>query len=259
MIDAFFALIGPVSTMELAVVAAAMLFAGFLRGFVGFGASLVIVLVLNVVLGPLAAVAIASLSGLPTTAQLLPAAIRHSERGFVLPFGITSFVAAPFGTWVLVSVEPAVMKIAIAIFVLAMVAMLQRGWRLGGPPGPGLLILAGIFAGLVQGSSGVGGPPAVALALSRPGTAERQRANVIGAVTALALCAIPALWYHGLFTKGVVVASLILVPIYLGATWAGARFFSHRGHQYFRNAALLSLAAIGVVTLSLSIRDYLGG
>ncbi len=253
--DGLEALIGPVSAPALVVVAGAVLAAGFVRGFVGFGASLTIVMVLSVVFGPLVAVPIANLTGLPSTVQLLPTAVRHAERRFVVLFGLATFVAAPFGTWVLVSLGPAVMKIAISLFVLAVVAMLYQGWRLTAPPGLPMLLGTGAASGLVQGAAGVGGPPAVAIALSRPGTPERQRANVIGTVTALSLCGLPALWHHGLLTRDVVLLSIALMPFYFAGSWLGARFFSDRGREHFRPAALIVLAAVGAITLGLAVRD----
>ena len=234
-----------------------MLLAGFIRGFVGFGASLIIVMVLSTVYGPAAAVPIATLSGLPAMVQLLPNAIRFAERGFVIPFGVASFVAAPLGTWFLIASEPALMKILISAFVLAMVAMLYKGWKLPPSASLGVFTAAGIVSGLVQGSAGVGGPPAVAVALSRAGTTDQKRSNVIGAVAALSVCAIPALWINDLFTTEVFLISIMLFPLYFGGTWVGARFFSGRGHQHFRTGALLVLAVIGIVTLGLAMKDYL--
>ena len=117
-------------------------------------------------------------------------------------------------------------------------------------------MLAGLASGIVQGASGVGGPPAVAIALSREGTAQTQRANVIGATTALTLCGLPALWYNGVLTREVVVLSFVSIPFYMVGTWLGARSFKQHGSRHFRNAALLSLAIVGVLTLALAAHDY---
>ncbi|NKB56400.1 MAG: TSUP family transporter [Alphaproteobacteria bacterium] len=253
----FEALVGPISTAGVTLVVGAILFAGFLRGFVGFGAALIIVMVLSVVLGPLIAVPIANLAGLPATLQLLPTAVRESERSFVIPFCLATFLAAPVGAWILISIDPAMMRMVISAFVLAMVAMLFRGWQLSRPLGPTALAGAGAAAGLVQGSAGVSGPMAVVVALSRPGTAHQQRANVIGTVTALNFCGLAPFWYHGLFTREVILISLMIIPLYSASIWFGARFFTDRGHRHFRNAALLSLAIIGVTTMILAVRDYL--
>jgi len=79
---------------------------------------------------------------------------------------------------------------------------------------------------------------------------------VIGTLTALNFCALVPFWYHGLFTRDVILISVMIVPLYSFAIWAGARFFTDRGHRYFRNAALASLTVVGVVTMALAVRDY---
>lgn len=253
------ALFGPVSPAALVLAAATMLAAGFLRGFIGFGASMLIVMVLSVVLGPLAAVPIANLVGVPATLQLLPSAFREGDRSFVVPFFVTSLIAAPIGTLALVTVDPAMTKIAISIFVLAMLALLYRDWQLSSTVNPGVMIGFGLGAGFVQGAGGVGGPPAVVVALARPGTPQKQRGNVIGAVSALSLASLLPLWYHGLFTREVLIMTLVFIPLYSGTTWVGARYFAGKGGQHYRKAAMLTLAVIGIVTLGVALRDYLAG
>ena len=84
--------------MVFALCAVAVLIAGFMRGFVGFGAAMILIMTLSLILGPRAAVAISSLSGVVLVIQLLPDTIRTSEKPFVVPFGLASFIAAPFGT-----------------------------------------------------------------------------------------------------------------------------------------------------------------
>ena len=257
MLDSFVAIIGPLSYIQIGLIIGTMVLAGFVRGFVGFGSSLIIVMVLSLVLEPLLAVPIAMLSGLPVMVQLLPNAIRYSEKAFVVPYGIAAFAAAPFGAIVLVSLDVAVMKMTISVFVLVMVALMYGNWRPAKNPGLWVFLGAGAISGLLQGAAAVGGPPGVAVALSRPGTPQQQRANVIGAVTALSMCALLPVWYHGLFTREVIFISIAVTPIGKAATWVGARFFSRQGHRHFRNGALAALAVIGLITLTISIREFL--
>ena len=243
----------------LACGAVAIAVAGFLRGFVGFGSSMVIVIVFSLLYGPVFAVPIAALTGLPSSFQLLPTAIRHSEGTFVLPFAISIFAAAPFGTIALIAIDPLIMKFCISLFVLAMVYMLYRDWRPARPLGKAAFLSIGMGTGLVQGAAGVGGPPVVAVALSRPGEPTRQRANVIATVIALGLCNFPPFLYYGLFTREVIILSLIMIPFYSAGTWFGSRFFAEGGSRHYRNAALLALAIIGFVGLGVSLRNYLLG
>ena len=244
---------------RLAVVFIVVMVAGLLRGFVGFGAALISVPVFSLVLGPHAAIAVNNVMGLPAVFLLLPEAVRRAERAVVLPICTAIFAAAPIGTWALVSIDPAIMSVAISTLVLLMVAFLASGWRLRGRIGIGKLIAAGVAGGFVQGVAGVGGPPVVAVALSRPGDASQQRANVLALMTAVSLSSILPLLYHGLFTRQTVIIGLVLIPFYSAATALGARYFTLGGQRHYRRAALATLATIGMATLVASLRNYLKG
>lgn len=259
MIDMVLAEIGRISWLEGSALAGTMLVAGFVMGFLGFGSSIIIVMVVSQVMEPVIAVPIATLITLPAMVQLLPDAVRHAERGFVVPYGLATIVTAPLGTWVLVSAEPEIMKVAISVFVLAMVALLYRGWRPARPLGTVGVVGVGLAASLIQGAAGVGGPPAVAVALSRSGEARRVRANVICALTTLSCSSLIPLFWFELITPRVAILGMALFPLYSAAVWFGARYFSRQGHGQYRAAALLALAATGLVTLVLSVRDYSSG
>lgn len=245
--------------MRLVAAVIAVIVGGFLRGFVGFGAALVIVPVLSLTVGPRTAIAISSIVGLPAVLQLLPEAMRHAEKQIVLPVAAALFASAPLGAWLLVSVDPAVMKIVISALVVGMVAMLAGGWKVEREVSAGLLVLAGVAGGLLQGSSGMGGPPVVAVALARPGAAHQQRGNVLGLMTAVALSTVAPLALFGLFTTEAIVMGLLLLPVYILATALGSRYFARGGSRYYRNAALVTLAAVGFATLGVAVQRYLSG
>ena len=211
--------------------------------------------VLSLVLGPGPALAAVCASGVPVILQLLPAALRHAERAFVLPFVAAAFAAAPAGTWVLVAVPPAAMKVAISLAVLAMTALMAWGWRFPPRAGAGVMAVLGAGSGLIQGATGAR-PPAVAAALARHGSPETQRGNVIGAVSALGLCAAIPYWFHGLFTLEALAVAAVILPAYIGSTWIGIRLFAGRGKLWYRRAALAVLAAVGLATLAFALHDY---
>ena len=244
---------------RLMVAIAAVLVGGFLRGFVGFGAALVIVPVLSLAYGPLVAIPALTVIGIPTLVQLLPDAIRYSERRVVVPMSTAILLSAPLGTWVLVSVAPALMKMVISALVIGLVGMLARGWKLDGDVGRPVLILAGAAGGLVQGVAGVGGPPVVAIALSRPGSPTEQRGNVLALMTAISLASLAPLSFFGLFTREAVVLGLVLLPVYGAAILVGSRYFSGGGKRHFRHAAIGLLLVIGVITFVIALTNYVSG
>lgn len=242
---------------RLAAVCMAVFIGGFMRGFVGFGAALVIIPVLSLAYGPRLAVAAMTVVGIPTLFQLLPEAVRTAERPIVLPISLAILLAAPLGTMILVSVSPVLMKIVISVLVVTMVAMLARGWHLEGDVGLPLLVGAGFAGGLIQGVAGIGGPPVVAVALSRPGPAKQQRGNVLALMTTISVSSLIPLWYFGLFTREAIVTGLLLLPVYGGSILLGSRYFARGGQRYFRNAALIMLGLIGTATLIAALRDYI--
>ena len=241
---------------RLALAASAVLVAGFLRGFVGFGAALVMIPVLSLAYGPRMAVTAGTVMGIPTLFQLLPDAVRSSERSIVIPVSLAILAAAPVGTWVLTVASPALMTIAISVLVVAMAGMLALDWKLEREVGLPVLVGAGAAGGLIQGIGGIGGPPVVAVALSRKGPPAQQRGNVLAMMTAISASTLLPQLYFGFFTWPAIILGLVLLPVYGGAIGLGSRYFHHGGARHFRRAALAMLMAIGLATLVAAIRNY---
>ncbi len=105
---------------------------------------------------------------------------------------------------------------------------------------------------LSRGHPASAGPPAVVAALARCGSPETQRGNVIGAVSALGLCAAAPYWLHGLFTLE---ALAVILPAYITAP-PGSASTSSTGRALYRRAVLTVLAAGGLVTLAFALHDY---
>jgi uncharacterized membrane protein YfcA len=145
---------------------------GFLRGFLGFGAALVIVPTLSFALPPVVAIAILVIIEIPTILYLVPTSIRDSNLKTVTPMLIGILIAVPVGTAVLIGVDPAKMKLAISFVLLMTVALLASGWRIKGNVGQGVMLGSGMIGGFVQGAAGMGGPPLVTALMSLPDNAN---------------------------------------------------------------------------------------
>ncbi|MDX2155576.1 MAG: sulfite exporter TauE/SafE family protein [Hyphomicrobiaceae bacterium] len=238
----------------LALVVVAACVGGFMRGFVGFGGALVLVPALSLALGPKMAVAIAGLVGLPPVLQLMPEAVRHGDRKLVAPATVTVAVGAPIGSLLLTVVDPRLMTGVIGIVVVLMALATRYGLspRMAAPVW--VPYLAGGIGGMLQGAAGIGGPPVVAVAMARGGEPRRQRASVLGLMAAISLLGAVSQWSFGLFTPQTLGLSLLLAPVYLGATWTGSRFFARGGQRHFRSAALALLIGIGCAAIVGALR-----
>jgi len=58
---------------------------------------------------------------------------------------------------------------------------------------------------------------------------------------------------YGMMTVNLLIVSAFALPIYIGFTWLGAKYFNHSGSGYFRKAALLMLILIALITIVINI------
>jgi len=234
------------------LIAAAAAIGGFLRGFVGFGGALALVPVLAIAVGPRVAVAVSSLVGIPAVIQLLPEAYRHADRARVGPIALAMLVSAPLGSLILTNVDQRIMTGAIGLVVM-LLALIT--WKV--PRGPFMQrtsvgVTAGVASGLLQGAAGIGGPPSVVVLMAQGGEPRQLRANVIASTAIMSIFGAFSHYAFGLFTMKAATISLVLLPIFIGFTWIGTRFFMLGGARFFRAAALGILIIIGLAAVTTS-------
>lgn len=225
---------------------------GFLRGFVGFGSALVIVPVLALIFTPKMAVIMHAIMDLPSIVQLLPTATRHCARRTVLPMIVSLLGGIPVGVYFLSTIDVEPMRIIISVLVLIMVGLLALNTRIVFATGVKASVTGGVIGGILQGMAGVGGPPIVALLLSRREDPDTTRGNVVVMMSCLIFSAILVLWAFGLVTPRSLILGGLSAPIYLFAAYLGSLFFKTGGSGLYRTVALLILALTAISTLVLS-------
>ena len=148
-----------VSNLGLAGCAIAIALGGFLRGFLGFGAALLMVPILSSILTPAVGLVIMYLVEVPTVLYLMPPALKKGNVKIVFPMILALLVTIPIGFYFVVSLDPEIIRIVISVMVILMVALLASGWKPKGEINLLTMMLGGGFSGLVNGAAGVGGPP----------------------------------------------------------------------------------------------------
>lgn len=243
----------------LGTIVGAAVIGGFLRGFVGFGGALALVPALALALGPRLAVAVASLVGLPAVFQLLPEVLRHADRDRIGPVALAIVAGTPFGSLILVNIDQRIMTGAIGALVILMALATWRspGSRLA--ERPWINMLAGSLSGLLQGAAGIGGPPSVAVLMAQGGEPSRLRGDVLAVTATIGLCGAVSHWWFGVLTLNAGAIAVFLLPLFVGFTWVGSRFFYRGGARHFRTAALIVLLVIGLAAVIGSVRPLLGG
>ena len=231
---------------DLLVMALAAFLAGAVRGFSGFGAAMILVPAVGAVREPALAIPILAIVDNIVALPLLPKAFRMCHWRDVIPLAIGASAALPFGVWVLLVVDPCVLQVVICLMILALVAVLSSGWRYQGRPAVVHSLGIGGAAGLLGGSTGIGGPPVILFWLGGQSQASQVRANVIAYFAFTGVVSAVALAVGGLITREVVVLAALLMPVYALAIWMGARSFRLASEAFFRRAAYALIAAVAI-------------
>jgi len=241
----------------LALAALAVLAGGFLRGYTGFGSALAIIPPLTLVFGPKAAVAMHAVMEIPVILHLARDAIGKSERATIAPMLIVLVLTTPIGAIALKTVDPDAMRLVISVLVLGMVVLLAGRDRLPALAGRRAPWAAGAAGGLIQGASGVGGPPVVLALLARGDSAEVARANVVAVMSSLVGVSIVTFALYGLIDRQVLVIGLLAGPLCLAATVAGGVAFRRTGGRDYRSFALVVIAFSALLAASGAVRNLI--
>jgi uncharacterized membrane protein YfcA len=232
-----------------AVTTAMVVVAGLIRGFTGFGATMVLAPSLSFVMPPPEAVALALILELAGAAQLAPRSVGAVDWRRLAPLTATACLAAPVGSFALVFLDPEIARRMIGGTVTACVLVMLSGWRFRGHPGPASAIPVGALGGTLLGSTGVGGPPVVIYLMSTPDPAATTRANIIVHIGLTTLVLLAILAAHGTIDAVALWRAAAMLPLHLAANAVGARMFRVADERLFRRAALLFLAGTGAVAL----------
>lgn len=232
------------TAIQIVIVAATALAAGFVRGLAGFGLSVVLVPVLQLWIAPSAAVLVGIiclfLIGLSDIGR-----IRKDADRSALPIILIALVCMPLGLWALVTLPAAWARLLIALvslgaFVLVVVPLGQV--TLSRRPA---IIVSGIFTGFFGGFAGMPGPGMAPFYLRgrlNPAAARASLMAVFVVVSPLSAVFFIVLGVGGL--QEVATAAMLLPLIWFG-DWLGHRAYGRVTTRQWQvcTALVLGIAA----------------
>ncbi len=228
----------------------ASLVGAVIKGYSGFGASMLWVTSLSLVLPPLQVVPMALFYEIATSLHLMPAIRREIDwRSVRLLLGGTA-LATPIGVYGLSAVPADPARIAVASVVIVAAAMLWHGFALAKVPGTAATLVIGLFAGLLNGSMGFVGPAVVLFYLSSPIAVTISRASIIAFFLGTGTIGAISYTAQGLVTTDVFLRIAILLPVVLIGNWLGHRHFTDTPPDSFRRFALILLTALSLALIA---------
>ena len=221
--------------------------AAIVRGFSGFGFSLLAISALSLVYTPAEIVPSIFMLELAASINLLPSIWKDIHWKSLWPLTLGCFIATPIGVWLLANMPAAPMQIALSIFVLVATFLLWWGFALKSMPGKIGSTLAGAASGLSNGAFGMGGPPVILFYFASPAGAAAGRASLTAFFLATDVIGLANQSTHGLVTWDAAIRALTYLPALLAGVWIGARSFEGTNPETFRKAVLVLLVVLAVM------------
>jgi len=233
--------------LALAVAIAAI--AGIVRGITGFGGAMVMSPPMALLLGPLATVPVVLLLESVAATPMWVANRKLVRWGVIGPILGAACLTVPLGTWILVSVDPQVMRRVIAAVVVLFSLVLLRGWRYHGEQRLSTGLGLGAVSGTMVGATSMGGPPVILYLLAGPDPIETTRANLTFFVGGISFAGVAMLAINGVLGRQELLLAALLAPGYYGGMVLGTRLFARFNDQRFRQftLALMLVVSAGIL------------
>jgi uncharacterized membrane protein YfcA len=222
--------------------------AAIVRGYSGFGFSLLAITALSLVLSPAEIVPSIFMLEIAASLHLLPGIWRDIHWRSLAPLIIGCLIATPVGVRALASVPAAPMQVALAVLVIGTTALLWCGFALKQTPGNAGSVAVGAASGLLNGAFGIGGPPVILFYFSTPEGHVVGRASIIAYFLATDTIGLALLTHEGLVTwETLYRAAIFAIPLAVGV-WLGARSFKTADPSMFRRIVLVLLFILAGLT-----------
>ena len=222
---------------------------GVVMGFGGFGSGLVLMPLLTLIYSPTHAVAIQMVLVTITGFALMPAAIPSTRWREAVPMLLAACLVMPFGSYILQSTDPGIVRRVIGVVVLVLAAIQFRGAAYSGPRNAVTATAAGAVSGMANGAVGLGGLIVGLYMVSSHDPAAMQRANIIVVGTGVAAFNLIILAFSGVYDSDLIARIAVLMVPYGITAWCGARFFHITPGALYRRIVLTLVMALGVATL----------
>lgn len=221
--------------------------AAFVRGYSGFGFSLLAISAMSLAVPPATILPTIFMMEVIASVSLLPSIWRQVHWRDLMLLWAGCLICTPIGVKILAGVPVAPMKVALGIAVFGAVLLLQSGYSRKSMPTPLETFVTGGVAGLLNGAFGII-IPVIVFFFNSPAGVAVGRASLIAFLMGTDLMGLAFLSLQGLVTTESFYRFLLLLPPLIVGQWLGTRSFKSAEQTDFRTWILRLLAAIAVVT-----------
>jgi uncharacterized membrane protein YfcA len=234
----------------MAIIAIVAFGAGLVRGFTGFGGPAFILAILTLFFTPYSVVPKILVVDFIASVYLFKSVYREIDWRTTAYMVIPTILVMPLGHWLLLELDPQLMKRVMAVIIALACILMLAGFRYQRPMTRNWLIVSGIIAGIVFGATYIA-LVAVVFILLGPYNKNQGRTLIIAWAffTMLGFAVISGI--SGSTGIDDIIAAAPGAITYLLGTWLGSRGFRNASEQLFRRGAIAILLCLACFNLIL--------
>ncbi|QIG51502.1 sulfite exporter TauE/SafE family protein [Nordella sp. HKS 07] len=230
--------------------------AAIVRGYSGFGFSLLVITSLSLLMPPQTFIPAVFMLEIAASLHMLPGIWKDIHWRSLAPLIVGCLVGTPLGVWLLTNVPAPPMQIALAVFVLIITGFMWRGFTLKSMPGMTASAGVGVASGLFNGAFGIGGPPVILFYFASPAGNIAGRASLIAFFLMTDLIGLAFMSQESLIGWNSLYLAFIFLPALFIGIWLGAKSFKGADPRVFRKWVLALLAFLAVLSGLQGIAAY---
>jgi len=237
------------------VLVVAVFAAAFTQGVAGFGAGMVSMALIPLVMDVPDAVAVVAVVCLVVNFSILVQLRQHVTLARAGPLIAGAVLGVPVGVVALKRFDPSVLKITLGLILVGYaVQSLARPRERARPLHAAWGFATGILAGALGGAFNTGGPPAVIYVTFQRWSKDVTKATLTGLFCAVSVVQLPLYVGSGVLTLEHVPHIAAALPTLGLGLWAGTRVYDRIDQELFRRIVLAMIAVMGVAFLVKELR-----
>ena len=223
------------------------LFAGIVQGLTGFGAGLLAIPLLCLIMDVKLAVSLCIISTLIITTTMAYDLRRFLDYRKILPLLIGSLPGIFVGTLVLKVVDPTVIKMLLGVFLIAISCfnLVFKSRAINPPVAWGYL--AGFLSGVINAAVAAGGPPAIIYTTLHDWKKEEMKATLTGFFMLNGYLTAGVHAFNGMIGRTTLAYFAVTLPFVLAGTALGSRVTGRINRRRYLQLVYGVLMALGVL------------
>jgi uncharacterized membrane protein YfcA len=208
---------------------------------------LILAPILLLVLNSKSIVVINLFLGIITNIIVFAYVIRNLNLKRILPMTVSSLLGIPLGTWIIIFIEPSILKILIGGVIVLFAVPMIIGFTRAFEKETVASSISGFLSGILVSSTSLGGPPVVLFMHNQRWLKEDIYNSQAAYFLIINICALAALYISGLVDTQVIIFSTSLTPALLVGMFLGIVAFRRINQRSFRYLSLAIVICAGIL------------